>query len=511
MAYKIEVNGLELKNADGINVIGSDFKVQIKELDTFKRTFWAVGSEESPDRDKDIIRVAGWNLKNYKKAPRGLWMHNYFEHPHFKTIDIKKKDNQLIFQPQFDTHDRATLTFNQYVNGFLDDFSVGFIPGKFEYLDEDNKWGGGRDFTKGHELLEISSVTVPAHPNAQMFRSNGLIPEDMISLMTLGYKSEFHYDLAKNHYWYPVLLNMDAYRIPKTIKLGNGISVVKALSRFDEEEKEVIVGYSFDYDVFKNENLVSKWIEDQLTNKPVSKYYKIEFNKEKSELDISIVTEEKDIPIVFFEFEGDEEEKGNLPDDEPNDDQEKDCDCETFEASEEDSGKCKGCGGKKPKKADDADEDDSDEDDNDKNIDTANLESMDNDPNIEKDIAEKIVEILFQKFDKFYEDRVKSIVTEFEIVKASFGEIKELLLKLVEFNEGLENKSDDQLIDLSELSEKDLVLPVSNSLEDDSNKIEIDPDSFKQMSKDAVLEQLSSIFESILITEKNNFSGGLDN
>ncbi|MDY0314138.1 MAG: hypothetical protein RBR32_03590 [Bacteroidales bacterium] len=69
MAYNIKLNGLEVKTKDGKNVIGSDFKVEIKELDEYKRTFWAVASSESPDRDNDIIRLDGWDLKNYKSNP----------------------------------------------------------------------------------------------------------------------------------------------------------------------------------------------------------------------------------------------------------------------------------------------------------------------------------------------------------------------------------------------------------------------------------------------------------
>jgi len=95
MAYNIKLKGLEVKR-DGKNVMGFDFRAEIKELDELNRTFWAIASTETPDRDKDIIRVEGWNLKNYKKAPRGLWMHNYYEHPHFKTEKIKVDESDAL-------------------------------------------------------------------------------------------------------------------------------------------------------------------------------------------------------------------------------------------------------------------------------------------------------------------------------------------------------------------------------------------------------------------------------
>lgn len=487
MAYNIEVNGLELKSEKGQSIVGSDFKVQIKELDTFKRTFWAVGSEESPDRDNDIISVAGWNLKNYKKAPRGLFMHNYFEHPHFKTLDIKKKDKQLIFQPQFDTHDRATLTWNQFVNGFLDDFSVGFIPGEFEYRDENNTWSGGRSFIKGHELLEISAVTVPAHPNAQMFRSAGLIPEDQISLKTIGYQSEFYFDKNKKSFWYPILLNMEAYKIPKSVNLGNGLTVIKAFPRFGEE-KEMVIGYYFNQDNFKDEKSVLSWVDNQLLVKPTVKYYQIGFNEEKSELELNVISKEVEI-VVNSEIENEEKDLSTEDVPEPFLEGDKFCNCENFESSEDDEDKCKGCGGKKPK---------------------GNLpEDEDSEKILDNKLEEKVLGELLQKFDNLYDDKVRSIVTEFEVVKSEIVEIKEMLLKLSGVQKSLESNSDDQLIDLSELSEKDLVSPVSKNLEDDSNKIEIDSEVFKQLSKESIFDVLSDTFKEIFSQEKEKLSGKL--
>lgn len=380
MAYNIELDGLQIKNAEGKNVIGSDFKVQIKELDTYKRTFWAVASDEGEDRDRDIIRVEGWNLKNYVKSPRGLWMHDYREHPHFKTLQIKREKNnkQLIFQPQFDTHERALLTFNQFANGFLDDFSVGFIPGEYAYRDEDDKWSGGRDFTKGHELLEISAVTVPANPNAQMLRSVGLLPKDQISLATIGFKSEFHFDKEKNAHWYPILLDMNAYKIPNTIKLGKGISVVKALPRFSDEN-EAVIGYFFDKESFKDEKSITEWIDSQLLVKPTKKYYQIGFNEEKGELDINVVNEETILEIKMeeddsvIEIDDKDLSTSDLPEgltnggSKPNEDDEEDedekfCTCDEFQSSDEDDNKCKGCGGKKPKASDDKPKEDEEDD-----------------------------------------------------------------------------------------------------------------------------------------------------
>jgi HK97 family phage prohead protease len=518
MAYNLELNGLQLKSDDGKDILSSDFKVQIKELDTYKRTFWAVGSDETQDRDKDFIRVAGWNLKNYIKSPRGLWMHDYYEHPHFKTLEIKKdnKEKRLIFQPQFDTHERATLTFNQFANGFLDDFSVGFIPGEFSWNNENDTWGGGRDFTKNHELLEISAVTVPSNPSASIMRSMGLLPENQVSLLAIGYKDEFTFNKGINSYWYPINLNMDAYKQPKKIKLSKGLTVVKAISRFEKEEAETIIGYLFDKSIFNSEKTITNWIDSQLLVKPTKKFYQIGFNEEKSELDISVVDEKIELTIKIEEdkIDGngnesstgviDESNKdlstsdmppGMMDDDEMMDDDKdvKYCACEEFNVSEEDAEKCKGCGGRKPKAADPAEPD---EDDKSKTL--------------EEELPETLKSYV-QKFDKANDDRVKDIVTELNAVKVEVGEIKRLFVDFIEMNKknDLEELSDDQFLDLSELNLSLVSSPVPKD-ESDSEKIQIDSETFKQVSKDAVLDAIGDVFKKIFEQEKNKLSGKLE-
>ena len=291
MAYNIKLDGLELKTKNGEHILASDFKVEIKELDSENKTFWAIASSEAEDRDNDIVRVAGWDLKNYKKAPRGLFMHNYFEHPHFKTLNIKvdKKLKQLQFQPQFDTnYDKARITWNQYENGFLSDFSSGFIGKDFAWRDEENRWSGGREFTK-QELIEISAVTVPANPEAQVMRNAGLILPDEISLLSMGYDSEFKLIEDKNEFWLPVIKHLEAFKDPKVIKLGNGIKVVNAVPKFKNTEKSIaapVVGYFFDTNQF-DQDKIKLWAEENNISTLKQKYYVIGFN-EKDEIDINI-------------------------------------------------------------------------------------------------------------------------------------------------------------------------------------------------------------------------------
>jgi len=287
MAYKIKCNGLEVKTKKGENILGSDFNVEIKELDEYKRTFWAIASTESPDRDNDVIKTNGWDLTNYKKNPIGLWSHLYFQHPHFKCNQTRKKDGKLLFQPQFDdSHEAARITWNQYKNGYLNMFSVGFNPMEFNYRDEDNKWSGGREFTK-QELLEISAVPVPANPEAGILRSAGLIPED-VNLVKLGYSSEFQFDEQKGIYWNPVSLDLEAFKDPRTVSVADGIKAVSAIPLFDvsdDNKKNFVVGYYFDSDKF-DKDAISDWMKANCPKQNIKKFYQIGFEEEELKADI---------------------------------------------------------------------------------------------------------------------------------------------------------------------------------------------------------------------------------
>jgi len=348
-----------------------------------------------------------------------------------------------------------------------------------------------------------------------MLRSIGLIPEDQISLMTLGFKSDFMFDKDTNSYWYPILLDMNAYKKPKQVKLGKGLTVVKAFSRFDTE-KEMVVGYWFDKDNFNNEKAITEWVDSQLLVKPTKKFYQIGFSEDKTELDINIINEEvniiftnpsvKNIPIEEsnYDFDAEEENKdlstGDVP--EPMLSNEY-CICELFESNEEDAEKCKGCGGRKPKAVDPVVVPDEEDDKSLENV-LIDEKIVDNNP------IEKSIEEILQKFDKSYEDRVKDIVTELDVVKTELAEIKRLMLEMVETNKkDLEEPSDDQLLDLGELNLSLVPSPVSKD-EDDSDKIQIDSETFKHLSKDAVINAISEMFKQVFEQEKNKISGKLE-
>lgn len=139
-----------------------------------------VGSDETQDRDRDIIEVAGWELENYKKNPVFLWGHNYWSPPVGQALKVWKEDGRLVFDIKFATFEEyafADIIYRLYKGGYLRAVSVGFIPKKWEQIIEgegESRRVIGLRFTK-QELLELSAVPVPSNPNAlQVARAKGI-------------------------------------------------------------------------------------------------------------------------------------------------------------------------------------------------------------------------------------------------------------------------------------------------------------------------------------------------
>ncbi len=128
---------------------------------------WTV-SDEGVDRDGDIIRQAGWDLKNFRKNPVVMWAHQYREPPIGRAtkvwIDKEGKSPRLRMLKQFTSQEEnpfGYMIYNLAKSKFLRTASVGFIPREFEPQEE----GRGLFFKKA-ELLESSVVPIPSNPRA---------------------------------------------------------------------------------------------------------------------------------------------------------------------------------------------------------------------------------------------------------------------------------------------------------------------------------------------------------
>lgn len=155
-----------------INFNGMKYiKSYIDKVDKDTGEIHATASTESEDRDGDVIKNSAWDLKNFKKNAPLLWSHDATSLPVGKVTKISNSNGQLEFKAVFaeEQDGFAAKVARMVRDGFLNAFSVGFIP---HSVDE-----------KGHidkaELLEISVVNVPANQEALLSRAYKSFQKDV--------------------------------------------------------------------------------------------------------------------------------------------------------------------------------------------------------------------------------------------------------------------------------------------------------------------------------------------
>lgn len=127
-----------------------------------------IASTSVIDRQNESISVEGWDLKNFKKAPRLLWAHDHNEPAIGKVtkinLDGEGKKRSLKFEAVFqEVTEKARAIKKLVEDGFINTFSVGFKPLEME----------GNEIIK-QELLEVSVVNVPANPEAMLLAYKSL-------------------------------------------------------------------------------------------------------------------------------------------------------------------------------------------------------------------------------------------------------------------------------------------------------------------------------------------------
>lgn len=124
-----------------------------------EKTITVVASDETEDRQGEIVRVSGWDLKNFKKNPVMLVSHDYSQLP-IGTWEVSKREGKLVAKATFSSIPKAKEVETLVKEGILSAVSVGFIVKKRNDIDP--------AIIEKAELLEISWVSVPANPSALM-------------------------------------------------------------------------------------------------------------------------------------------------------------------------------------------------------------------------------------------------------------------------------------------------------------------------------------------------------
>lgn len=129
---------------------------------------YGIASSAVEDRQGEVVAVDGWDLKNFKNAPRLLWAHDHTEPAIGKVTKTwyegTGRSKKLMFEAVFQDITEKARAISQLVKeGFINTFSVGFKPLEID----------GNTITKS-ELLEISVVNVPANPQAMLLAYKSL-------------------------------------------------------------------------------------------------------------------------------------------------------------------------------------------------------------------------------------------------------------------------------------------------------------------------------------------------
>lgn len=147
----------------------------VRSSDEDSRRVEVVVSSGDVARDGAIIDQSGWNTRNYERNPVVLWGHDDHSLPIARATETRIDGTDMVQVHEFAKHTRAEEVFQAVRGGFVNATSVRWIPGETEV----RKVGTGKDarnvlvFTKGHELLEVSYVPIPADPNALVLRADG--------------------------------------------------------------------------------------------------------------------------------------------------------------------------------------------------------------------------------------------------------------------------------------------------------------------------------------------------
>ena len=150
-------------------------------------TITAVASTPDPDRMDDVV-APSWKLDDFRRSPVIMHAHDYEGPVVGKAVEIDLVGDTLMMRVKFDEHESNPLgqrLANQYREGFMSAFSVGFAPGKVtprSQLPKDHpayseKSAGS--LMEMNSLLEVSAVAIPANPQALAVRAKrwGLEPE----------------------------------------------------------------------------------------------------------------------------------------------------------------------------------------------------------------------------------------------------------------------------------------------------------------------------------------------
>jgi HK97 family phage prohead protease len=138
------------------------------DVDGADRTLRFVFSDGSVDRMGDTIAADGWQLAEFERNPVALWAHDSSAPPIGGARNVVVEGARLMGDIEFappETYQFADTIYRLVRGKFIRAVSVGFMPTRYAFVDNDPERGWGIDFLE-QSLLEISVCPVPANANA---------------------------------------------------------------------------------------------------------------------------------------------------------------------------------------------------------------------------------------------------------------------------------------------------------------------------------------------------------
>jgi HK97 family phage prohead protease len=116
----------------------------------------------------DTISAAGWDISDFMRNPVALWAHDSSAPPIGRASNVRVEGGRLMGDIEFasaSVYEFADTIYRLALGKFINAVSVGFLPIRYQFVDNDPDRGFGIDFLE-QTLLEISVCPVPANPNA---------------------------------------------------------------------------------------------------------------------------------------------------------------------------------------------------------------------------------------------------------------------------------------------------------------------------------------------------------
>lgn len=161
---------------------------EVRAIDKENMTITHKINTKELDRYLTFVLPLGARIKNFLKNPTVLWLHNHDNNPAkipiAKCLKLRQEVDFIEATTQFNEKDPlAVKVFQAYEDGFLNAWSIGFMPEKYKRYSEENREdlnkAYGLDVTEEQikdagfwgifvitewELFEYSAVPVPGNP-----------------------------------------------------------------------------------------------------------------------------------------------------------------------------------------------------------------------------------------------------------------------------------------------------------------------------------------------------------